>query len=167
MAYLGDFNLGTTLYTKFTTVNASGVPTELSAPAMIFYQDANTTAFPTASGGLSCDASWNSTTGLNHAQMILTTSVTGIATGSSYQLVISTGTVSGVNLKGYVVGEFSIRKRSALMPATAGQNVVVDANGIVAANVTAASINVGAVVTAANTNIGAIVTASSINIGAV
>jgi hypothetical protein len=178
MAYLGDYDLGTTLYTKFTTVNASGVPTELSAPAMVFYQDNLVTAFPTVSGGLSCDASWNSYTGLNHAQMILTTSVTGIVTGSQYQLVVSTGTVSGVSLKGYVVGEFSIRKRSALMPTTANQKVVIDANGqvqanvttystAIAANVTAASTNIGAVVTASNINIGAIVTAANTNIGAI
>jgi hypothetical protein len=156
MSYLGDFDLGTTLYTKFTTVNASGVPTELSAPAVAFFSNANTTAF--SSGGISCDASWNSTNGLNHVQMILTTSATGMTTGSSYQIALTTGTVSGVNLKGYVVAEFSIRKRSALMPTTAGQQVVIDSSGQVQANVTAASTNIGAVVTASSINIGAIVT---------
>ena len=176
MSYLGDFDLGTTLYTKFTTVNASGVPTELSAPAVAFFQDANTTAF--VSGGISCDASWNSTPGLNHVQMIVTTSSTGIASGSQYQIALTTGTVSGVNLKGYVIGEFSIHKRSALMPATAGRTVVIDANGLVQANVTAistiapanvtaASINIGAIVTTCNTIVPANVTAASINIGAV
>jgi hypothetical protein len=148
MAYLGDFDLGTTLYTKFTTVNASGVPTELSAPAAAFFSNANLTAF--ISGGISCETGWNSTVGLNHVQMILTTSATGMTTGSSYQIALTTGTVSGVNLKGYVVAEFSIRKRSAVMPITAGQQLFVDANG-----------QVGAIVTSCNTIVDANVTSFS------
>lgn len=132
MSQLGDFNLSTTLYTKFTTVNASGLPTTLGdSPTFGFYQDANVTLF---TAGVTVTSDFNSTTGLNHLQLIVTTSATGIAAGSSYQLVIATGSVSGVSMKGYVVGEFSVLQRSPLRPATAGRTLVVDAAGLADAN---------------------------------
>lgn len=127
MSYIGDFALATTLYTKFTTVNASGVPTTLgNAPTFGFYQDANVTLF---TAGVTVTIDFNSTTGLNHLQMIVTTSATGIVAGSAYQLVIATGSVSAVSMKGYVIGEFSVLRTTALRPTTAGATLDVSANG--------------------------------------
>src|SRR3990167_4622061 len=167
--YLGDFQLSTTLYTKFTTVNASGVPTTLGdAPTFGFYANANTTLF---TAGVTVTADFNSYTGLNHLQMTVTTSATGIATGNACQLVIATGSVSGVSLKGYVIGEFSVAQRQMAANVTAystqiAANVTAYSTQI-AANVTAASTNVGAVVTAINTIAPARVTAQGIDVGAI
>lgn len=127
---LGERFLSTTFYTKFTTVNASGVPTTLgSTPSLQFYVGAGTTAF---TAGLSLDADFNSVTGLNHVTVIATTSATAWATGIDVQVVVATGTVSGVSIKGYKVCEFSLQNRGALRPSVQGRNLVVDSNGKVA-----------------------------------
>lgn len=185
MSYIGDFELATTLYTKFTTVNASGVPTTLGdAPTFGFYVNANTTLF---TSGVTVTADFNSTTGLNHLQMIVTTSATGITTGASCQLVIATGSVSGVSLKGYVIGEFSVLTRSPLKPVTAGRTLAVAATGGAAidwasvgnpgstVNLSATTLftatnvtnNVGAIVTAVSTIVPARITAQGIDVGAI
>lgn len=125
--YLGDFEPSALLYTKFTTVNASGLPTTLGdAPTFGFYKDAAVTLF---TAGVTVTTDFNSMTGLNHLQMTVTTSATGIVAGSSYQLVIATGSVSGVSMKGYVVGEFSILTRSPLRPTTTGRTIDISATG--------------------------------------
>ena len=161
------------------------MPTTLgNAPTYGFYQDANVTLF---TAGVTVTNDFNSTTGLNHLQMIVTTSATGIAAGSSYQLVIATGSVSGVSMKGYVVGEFSVLTRSPLRPTTANRTLLVAATGGAAidwANVgnpgstvslsattlfTATNVtnDVGAIVTAVNTIVPARITAQGIDIGAI
>lgn len=125
---LGERFLSTTFYTKFTTVNASGLPTTLgSTPSLQFYVGAGTTAF---TAGLSLDADFNSVTGLNHVTVIATTSATAWATGIDVQVVVATGTVSGVSIKGYKVCEFSLQNRGALRPVTQGRNLVVESDGM-------------------------------------
>lgn len=182
MAYLGDFALSTNLYTKFTTVNASGVPTTLAAPTFGFYQDANVTLF---TSGVTVTADFNSTTGLNHLQMIVTTSATGIVAGSAYQLVIATGSVSGVSMKGYVLGEFTVLRTTALRPTTAGNTLDVNSNGEAGLDwgnignqgttnsftattlFTATNVTNGVTVTAISTLVNANVTAITTNVGAI
>lgn len=120
--------MSTTFYTKFTTVNASGVPTTLgSSPSLQFYVGAGTTAFTV---GLSLDADFNSVTGLNHVTVIATTSATAWTSGIDVQVVVATGTVSGVSIKGYKVAEFSLQNRANLRPVTAGRNLIVEADGM-------------------------------------
>jgi hypothetical protein len=53
----------------------------------------------------------------------------GYATATNYELVITTGTVDGVSVVGYVIGSFSIEARSALMPSTAGRTLGVESDG--------------------------------------
>jgi hypothetical protein len=166
-------------------VNASGVPTTLgNSPTFGFYQDANVTLF---TAGVTVDVDFNSMTGLNHLQMTVTTSATGIAAGSNYQLAIATGSVSGVSMKGYIIGEFSVLARSALRPAVAGRTLLVSSTGyggidwaaigtpgatndlsattlFTTTNVTN---DVGAIVTACNTIVPARITAQGIDIGAI
>ena len=183
--YLGDFNLSTVLYTKFTMVNGSGVPTTLGdSPTFGFYQDANVTLF---TAGVTVTGDFNSMTGLNHLQMTVTTSATGIAAGSSYQLVIATGSVSGISVKGYPIAEFSILTRSPLRPATAGRTLLVSSTGYGAIDwaaigtpgstqslsattlftTTNVTNDVGAIVTACNTIVPARITAQGIDVGAI
>ena len=127
MSDLGERFLSTTFYDKFTTVNASGVPTTLgSTPSLQFYVNGGTTAFTV---GLSLDADWNSVTGLNHITVIATTSATAWATASDIQVVVATGTVSGVSIKGYVVCTFSLQNRGALRPTVFGRTLDVSSTG--------------------------------------
>lgn len=60
---------------------------------------------------------------------VVATNGNGYATATNYQLVITTGTVGGTSVVGYVVAEFSIEARSALMPTTAALTLDVSAGG--------------------------------------
>lgn len=126
MQHLGDIRLGDTIDMKFTTVSTSGVPTQLAgSPAVAAYPGNSTTE---VTAGITLTVDFDTRTGLNNVRVVAT-SGNGYATATDYALVITAGTVSGSSVVGYVVGHFSIEKRSALMPTTAARTVVVDANG--------------------------------------
>lgn len=108
MSYHGDFILGATLDFKFTTLN-SGVPTTLSGtPVISAYPDNSTTEI---TAGITLTADFDSRTGLNNVRVVAT-SGNGYASGSNYDLVITTGTVGGASVVGVVVGSFSIEARA-------------------------------------------------------
>jgi hypothetical protein len=181
----GDFRIGKTIHHKFMTVNASGKPTTLGdSPTLLVYVNASVSG---VASGLTLTTDFDARTGLNHVQFLATTSVTGVTSGTEFQIVVATGSVSGISLNGYPICDFSLMNRSALMPTTAGNTLAVNSSGSAAIDwaqvsnpgttvgltattlftVTNVTNNVGAVVTACNTacttNIGAIITASSIN----
>jgi len=131
MAYLGDIRLGDTLDFKFCTVQSTGAPTTLAGTPVISAYPANSTTQLTA--GITLTADFDSVTGLNHVRVVAS-SGNGYATATNYEMVITTGTVNSVSAVGYVVGTFSIENRSALMPATEGRTLVVDAAGLADAN---------------------------------
>lgn len=93
-------------------------------------------------------------TGLNNVRVVAT-GANGYLTATNYSLVITTGTVGGTSVVGYVVGSFSIEKRSAVIPTTAARTLDVDAAGGVevgsfqAGAITAAAFTAGAVDNAA------------------
>ena len=155
MTYLGDFaSTAVSVQHKFMTVNASGKPTTLGdSPSLVLYVNATTTGI---ASGVSGTFDFDGRTGLNHVRALITTSVTGITSGTECQLVIATGSVSGVSLNGYPVCEFSLMNRPVQAVATN-----------VGAVVTAANTNVGAVVTAVNTITPARITAQGIDVGAI
>jgi hypothetical protein len=78
--------------------------------------------------GITLSVDFDSVTGLNNVRVVATGG-NGYATASNYQLVITTGTVGGTSVVGYVVAEFSIENRSALMPTTAARTLDVSAGG--------------------------------------
>ena len=185
MPYVGDYNLATTFHHRFTTVNASGVPTTLgNTPSAEYYVDAGTTAF---TAGLTLTADFNAKTGLNSLAVICTSSATGLTSGINVSVQIAAGTVSGVSLIGYPIIEYSVTRRSPLRPATANRTVLISSTGYAAIDwaaigtpgatvslssttlFTATNVtnNVGAVVTAVNTIVPARVTAQGIDIGAI
>lgn len=126
MTYLGDFALGSTFDCKFCTVNTSGVPTQLAGtPVISAYPDNSTTQL---TAGITLTVDFDAVTGLNNVRVVAT-SGNGYAAGSNYQLVITTGTVSGSSVVGYVVGQFSIEARSGLRPTTAGRTLDVSSGG--------------------------------------
>lgn len=146
--YLGDLiATGVSVQHKFMTVNASGAPTTLGdSPSLILYVNASVSG---VASGLSGTFDFDGRTGLNHVRLLVTTSVTGIAAGNEYQIVVATGSVSGVSLNGYPVCAFSLQNR------------------VSNANVTSSTMNIGAIVTAFNTIAPASVTAISTNVGAI
>lgn len=126
MSYIGDFALSSNVDLHFTTVNTSGVPTQLAGtPVVSAYPDNSTTQL---TAGITLTVDFDTVTGLNHVR-VAATGANGYAAGSTYTLVITTGTVSGSSVVGYVIGSFSIEARSALRPTTAGRTLDVTATG--------------------------------------
>src|SRR3990172_5127335 len=132
MSYVGDFSLGSTFDVKFTTVNTSGVPTTLAGtPVISAYPDNSLTEL---TAGITLSVDFDGRTGMHNIRVVAT-SGNGYAAGSNYSLVITTGTVGGNSVVGYVVGEFSIEARSAVRPTTAGRTLAIESDGIAHAHV--------------------------------
>ena len=126
MSYIGDFALGSTFDTKFTTVSTTGAPTTLAGtPVISAYLDNNVTQL---TAGITLTVDFDAVTGLHNVRVVAT-SGNGYAAGVNYQLVITTGTVGGTSVVGYVVAEFSIEARSAVRPTTAGRTLDISAAG--------------------------------------
>ena len=124
--YAGDIRLGDTLHIKYTTVNTSGVPTTLAGTPVVSAYPGNSVTQLTA--GITLTVDFDAVTGLNDVTVVAS-SGNGYATATNYTLVITTGTVSGSSVVGYVVGSFSIENRSAVMPTTAARTLDVSAAG--------------------------------------
>jgi hypothetical protein len=77
---------------------------------------------------------FDSVTGLQHFTIDTSADGTFYSAGSFFDIVITTGTVGGTSAVGYTVGQFTIRKTSALRPTTALRTLVVDAAGLADAN---------------------------------
>lgn len=131
--YHGDFALGSTLDIKFTTRQFStGAPFALAGtPAVAAYPDNSTTEI---TAGITLSNNFDSRTGLHNVRVVAS-SGNGYAAGSTYTLVLTSGTVDGVSVVGEVVGVFSIEARSALRPTTAGRTLTVESDGVAHADV--------------------------------
>lgn len=126
MSYIGDIALEKTFDTKFTTVTTTGAPTVLAgSPVISAYVDNSTTQL---TAGITLSVDFDGVVGLNNVRVVAT-AANGYAAGSNYQLVITTGTVGGTSVVGYVVAEFSIQARSSLRPTTADRTLDVSAGG--------------------------------------
>src|ERR1043166_3238893 len=131
MSYHGDIALGDTIHVPFTTTDTSGIPTTLAGtPVISAYIGASLTQL---TAGITLSVDHDGVTGY-HMITVVASSGNGYATATNVALVITTGTVSGNSVVGYVAGTFSIENRSALRPATAGRTLVVDAAGLADAN---------------------------------
>lgn len=126
MAYIGDFAEDyATLNTKFTTVGSDGASTVLAGSPVISVYKANGTTQSTA--GITLSVDFDSVVGMNNVLIDLSSDAF-YATGNDYQVVVTTGTVGGVSIVGYVVAEFSIENRfvrgtdSALLASSAPTN---------------------------------------------
>lgn len=163
--YVGDFGLGDTFDVKFTTVNTSGVPTVLAgSPVISAYVGNNVTQL---TAGITLSVDFDGVVGLNNLRVVAT-SGNGYATASNYQLVITTGTVGGASVVGYVIGQFSIEARSALRPTVAARTLDVSATGeagldwanvgspTTAQNLSATNIDVDQVVASVSGSVGSV-----------
>jgi hypothetical protein len=128
MAALGDFDLSTVVYGKFTTFRPStGAAFTLGGvPVLSVYKDNSVTQSTT---GVTLTADFDSVTGLNHFAIDTSTDGTFYSAGSFFDIVITTGTVDSISVVGAVVASFTIRKNSALKPTTAGRALDVSAGG--------------------------------------
>ena len=126
MSYVGDMRLGDTFDIKFCTVTSLLVPTQLAGNPVVSVYVGNDTTPITA--GITLTVDFNNLTGLNNVR-IVATSGNGYAAGKDYHIVITTGTVALTSVVGFVVGQFSIEKRSALMPTVATRTLDVSGAG--------------------------------------
>lgn len=133
MSYLGDIRLGDTIDFKFTTVDTAGVPITLAGSPVISAYVGNSTTEITA--GITLTVDFDARTGMHNVRVVAT-SGNGFATTTNVELVITTGTVSGASVIGYVVGTFSIENRSAVMPTTAARTIGITATGTVTLDTT-------------------------------
>lgn len=108
MSYLGDFRLGDTIDTKFTTVSTIGAPTTLAGTPVISAYVGNGLTEITA--GITLIVDFDARTGLHNVRVVVS-GANGFATATNVQLVITTGTVGGTSVVGYVIAEFSIENR--------------------------------------------------------
>lgn len=106
-----DISLNDTIYIRFPTRSFStGAPITLSgSPVLSIYEENNLTQITT---GVSVTVDYDGITGLNQAT-IVATSGNGYENGKSYDLIITTGTSSGVSVVGEVVGSFTIGSSAA------------------------------------------------------
>lgn len=126
MTYIGDFRLGDTFDLKFCTVSTAGAPTTLAGTPAISCYPGNSTTEITA--GITLTVDFDARTGMHNVR-IVASSGNGYATATNYAVVITTGTVGGTSVVGYVVGHFSIENRSCLMPTTAARTLDVSSGG--------------------------------------
>jgi hypothetical protein len=107
-----EIRLGDTIDVKFCTVNTSGVPTTLAgSPAVAAYPGNSTTEI---TAGITLSVDFDSRTGLNNVRVVAS-SGNGYAVNTEYALVITTGTVGGSSVVGYVIGEFVIERTDGVL----------------------------------------------------
>jgi hypothetical protein len=125
---IGDFDTAAVVYGKFTSVRVdTGAPATLAGtPALSVYKDNSTTQSTT---GVTLTADFDAVTGFNHFAIDTSTDGTFYSAGSFFDVVITTGTVNSVSAVGYCVGQFTLRKVSALKPTVAGRALDVSTTG--------------------------------------
>lgn len=148
MSYIGDFLADQTFDMKFTTVTTTGAPTTLAgSPVISVYADNSVTQI---TAGITLTVDFDGVTGLNNVHIVATVA-NGYSSGSNYQIVITTGTVGGTSVVGYVVGQFSILLRtigelpSSIIAASNFAAGAIDANAIASNAITSAKIAAGAI----------------------
>lgn len=122
MAYLGDITLGDTVDLKFSTVGTTGAPTTLAGTPVVSAYVGNSTTQITA--GITLTVDFDAVTGLHNVRVVAS-GANGFASQTNVDLVITTGTVGGTSVVGYVIGSFSIENRSTQALATAANLAVV------------------------------------------
>jgi hypothetical protein len=104
MSDLGDRAVGSTVVFNFTT-SVNGVPTTLAgSPAISVYKNSLTES----TSGVTLSVDYDSRTGMNNVAVDTSQSSSFYASDNDFSVVITTGTLNGVSMVGYVVGSFSL-----------------------------------------------------------
>jgi hypothetical protein len=108
MINLGDRAAGSTIHFKITTVTISGAPFSwVGTPAISVYKDGGTVE---ATAGITITNDFDARTGMHHVAIDLSADGTFYAAGSDFDVMITSGTVDGVSVVGYVIAHFTIDK---------------------------------------------------------
>ena len=108
MINLGDFTEDAVIDFKFHTHKEDGTPITLAgSPALAVYKS-NGVVESTA--GITLTVDFDSRTGMHHVR-VDTSSNAFYTASNSYQVVITSGTVDGKSVVGYVIAQFSIQDR--------------------------------------------------------
>lgn len=114
MVWLGEYEFGTTVFHKFTTVNSTGAPVALSSAGVTVYRNASTVQ---SASGVALVSTFDTVVGLNHVTVSM--SSTGFySSGGHYVAIISSGAGSE-SLAGYVLCEWAIGRRVPQLVSTA------------------------------------------------
>jgi hypothetical protein len=126
--YLGDYATTNVINFKFTTFRPStgACFTLAGTPAISVYKDDSITQSTT---GVTLTVDFDSVTGLNHVKIDTSLDGTFYSDGSSFECVITTGTVDSVSVVGSCVGRFTLRNQASLYPTTAGRKLDVTTGG--------------------------------------
>jgi hypothetical protein len=108
----GDIAVGDTIRGCFNTrAAATGAPITLAGtPLLRVYKDDGTTE---DDSGITLNVDFDSRTGLHLWEIDTSADGTFYSAGANFAIVITQGTVDGVSVVGYCVGEFSIENRGA------------------------------------------------------
>ncbi len=110
MPYRGDILVGDILYFGFTTVDGTGLPTSLlGTPVVSIHKDDDLTQ---STAGVTLSVDFDGITGRNHIKVDTSADGTFYSAASDFSATITTGTVDGISVIGYEVGEFSIENRT-------------------------------------------------------
>lgn len=125
--YYGDFFTSDVIYQNFTTIGTNGAPTTLSgSPVIKTMKDDGTTQ---STAGITLTTDLGSTTGLNNVKIDTSADGTFYASGHEFFIIVTTGTVGGQSIAGYIVGSFSLQNRTGLRPATKGRTALIASGG--------------------------------------
>ena len=124
--YHGDFFPGATVRFMFNTSNPSNnsLITLADTPAVRVYKDDGTTE---DDSGITLNVDFDSRTGLHLVEIDTAADGTFYAAGSDYAVVLTAGTVAGVNVENTEIGSFSISNRPVNVEQVAGQTATPDA----------------------------------------
>lgn len=111
--YYGNFRTGQTVRIRFNTTSTAGLPTTLSAGAVLVSKDGSDV---TPSGGVTLTVDVGSVPGRHHVVIDTSVDPTTFTSGSEYAVRLSgTSNVGGTSQVGIVVGEFSILNRATAL----------------------------------------------------
>lgn len=119
---LGDFATSTVIYDMFST----GGVVLAGTPVASVYKDGSTTQ---TTLGVTITASFDGVVGMNAVTVDTSADGTFYSAGSKFQIVVTTGTVNGVSIAGFVVNTFTLTATAALRPTTAARTLTVDTSG--------------------------------------
>lgn len=104
MSDVGEHKQSALITLQFTT-SVNGVPTSLAgSPAISVYKNSTTPS----TTGVTLTQDYNSVTGMNHIVIDTSADTTFYSADQDFSVAITTGTLSGISMVGFVVGSFSL-----------------------------------------------------------
>ncbi len=126
MSYLGDFELGKTIYLIWSSNAIAGESiTRATNGTISVYKNGSLTQTTT---GVTDTEDFDALTGIHHVAIDTSADGTFYAAGGEFMVVLSAATIDGKTINA-LLGQFSLLNRSALRPTTAARTLDVSAGG--------------------------------------